>query len=90
MHLCRLDWHSVHFGYPGQARFHTSGINDRYVRVFFSNKRSDMNLDGPSGPESDGRWVDVFFAVAKDVRDELLSDIVNGLEDVDLTPSLSQ
>ncbi|KZT65178.1 hypothetical protein DAEQUDRAFT_653195, partial [Daedalea quercina L-15889] len=25
-----LDWPSVDFGYPGKARFHTCGVNDKY------------------------------------------------------------
>ncbi|OBZ73003.1 hypothetical protein A0H81_07143 [Grifola frondosa] len=32
-----LDWRSAHFGCPGEVRFHTSGVNERYLRTFRSN-----------------------------------------------------
>ena len=71
--MYRLDWHTAHFGHPGSVRFYTSGINDRYVRVFWSNKRREEDT---GDLELDGRWVDVFFAVANNARDGVLKDLV--------------
>ncbi|KZT11447.1 uncharacterized protein LAESUDRAFT_270836 [Laetiporus sulphureus 93-53] len=54
-----LDWQSVHFGYPEQARFHTSGINDRYLRVF----RANLTRMDNGRRASSGKAVDICFAV---------------------------
>ena len=72
INLCRIGWHSAHFGFPGKTRFHTSGINDRYVRVFSSNPPAIG--EGELCPT-----LDVVFAVASSIRDAVYDDIMSSL-----------
>jgi hypothetical protein len=51
----RLDWSKIDFGYP-PARFHTSGVNEQYLRVFRANTQHarngydvEISLGVPSG-----------------------------------------
>ncbi|KAI0710387.1 hypothetical protein C8T65DRAFT_190108 [Cerioporus squamosus] len=75
-----IDWHSAHFGYPSRVRFYTSGIDNRYIRVFLSNPDRDKRTaevdvplaEEPAGSVADGeRSLDVFFAVESKIRDKI-------------------
>ena len=69
---CRIDWHSAHFGFPGKTYFYTSGIEDRYIRIFRSNP-----------PRDSGESLDVLFAISSNVKDEVLGELVAGLNLLD-------
>ena len=79
--LLRIDWHTAHFGYPTRTRFHTSGINERYIRVFFSNpdhNRGAPEIERPDASDT-GRLLDVFFAINSRIRDNVHNNIVSDL-----------
>ncbi|TBU50153.1 hypothetical protein BD309DRAFT_849867 [Dichomitus squalens] len=71
--IIRIDWHSAHFGLPNKIKFHTSGINDRYVRVFSSNPTT-------SGEEEPSPSLDVSFAMASSIQEEVYNDIMSVLQ----------
>ncbi|THV08051.1 hypothetical protein K435DRAFT_741662 [Dendrothele bispora CBS 962.96] len=72
-----LDWHSIHFGYPGLARFHTAGVSMYYLRVFSANPvDSAQNLE---------EGVEVSFGVPEEMEDQvlkILEDVKSGHFDV--------
>ncbi|OJT14189.1 hypothetical protein TRAPUB_9300 [Trametes pubescens] len=75
--LCyyRINWRSAHFGYPHATRFHTSGLNDRYLRVFSSNPASTAANSLSDYNVTDDDSLDVFFAIARDLRDKVVETI---------------
>lgn len=72
----RLDWHSIHFGFPGQALFFTSGVNNRYLRVFRSNPpiRTDTKT-----AQSAFEAVDVCFGVSSHLQSQVMDTLVSEL-----------
>ncbi|RPD79770.1 hypothetical protein L226DRAFT_550071 [Lentinus tigrinus ALCF2SS1-7] len=83
-----ISWHTAHFGFPTRIRFHTSGINDRYIRVFFSNPDPDYirrTVEGelaaqiPTVDRPEGS-LDVFFAVESRIRDVVHRNITTDLD----------
>ena len=79
-----IDWHTAHFGFPNNVKFYTSGLNDRYIRVFWSNPSDSATYSLASEladePAPSNRSMDVFFAVASDLRDRVLEDIKTALD----------
>ncbi|KAI0956988.1 hypothetical protein AcW1_005528 [Taiwanofungus camphoratus] len=71
-----LDWHSIHFGFPGQALFFTSGVNNRYLRVFRSNPpiRTDTKT-----AQSAFEAVDVCFGVSSHLQSQVMDTLVSEL-----------
>ncbi|KAI0362762.1 hypothetical protein OH77DRAFT_1515943 [Trametes cingulata] len=75
-----INWRSAHFGFPSSVRFHTSGLNDRYVRVFRSNPVPLENMNfNPNTNATDESW-DVHFAVARSLGDEITRTIESDLQ----------
>ncbi|KAI8998910.1 hypothetical protein BD414DRAFT_476401 [Trametes punicea] len=73
-----VNWRSAHFGYPQGTRFHTSGLSDRYVRVFLSNPEADGG--SVAGEDQSAQTLDVFFAVANAVKGKIMDIIATELE----------
>lgn len=72
----RLDWQSVDFGYHGRARFHTSGVNERYLRVFRANPRFDEeSMDHGAGGD-----VEISLGVPASICDEVLGKLRDELD----------
>ncbi|KDQ11322.1 hypothetical protein BOTBODRAFT_457979 [Botryobasidium botryosum FD-172 SS1] len=62
-----FDWNLAHFGFPGRARFYTSGVLDRYISVHRANPTK----------LPDGTWisnegaVDISFRIRREVAEKV-------------------
>jgi len=63
-----LNWQSVDFGYPGRASFHTSGVNERYLRVFRVNPSTSTTADVESHAED----IELTFGVSASLRGKVV------------------
>ncbi|OSD02775.1 hypothetical protein PYCCODRAFT_1435056 [Trametes coccinea BRFM310] len=85
-----INWQSAHFGYPGTTRFHTSGLNDHYMRVFPSNpESSNFTTSTVSSAESaTSGSLDVFFSVSKAFAGQVSSLIQSELNGRDFPDNI--
>ncbi|KAH9951482.1 hypothetical protein B0H21DRAFT_285088 [Amylocystis lapponica] len=70
-----LDWHAAHFGFRGKTRFFTSGVNDRYLRVFRSNPVQSAN--GSWVDHGSDEMLDICFAVPSQFQVRVTEMIAN-------------
>ncbi|TFY64197.1 hypothetical protein EVJ58_g2784 [Rhodofomes roseus] len=67
-----LDWQSADFGYPSRARFHTSGINERYLRTFHVNPNPKDHGQGEN--------IEMSFGVSASLRDKVVDMLATELD----------
>ncbi|KAF8322662.1 hypothetical protein DL93DRAFT_2093245 [Clavulina sp. PMI_390] len=79
-----VDWSSVHFGFPGQTRFHTKWLGTRYVRIFRSNPEFYPSTNGNYAVhDSREGWVDVQFGVDKKIYTDVIHQMERDMESLD-------